>query len=697
MFIVDTPEKLAEALEFINGQEILAFDTETDSLNVRRGNIIGFGVAGPVDGFYVPRLAWNSNLGSLVPVGLTDSNIRLILEALKKKKLLMFNASFDARFTRNNLGVDLLPSLHADVLLLKHTCDEEFPLDLKGIAKKLWGASATEEKEELKASIKENDGKATEYYKANLDVIAKYCIKDCILTYRMYAHYSRDLKRQGLEKFYYEDEVLPLYKEVTIPMEDAGVRLDMPKLQQSLHEIKQDLAKIEADIQAAIAPNLGLFTEWFLNKDYPPKTYTGKPSVWTKKHKTQYDAWRADNPTGYMFNLESVHHLKKLFFDTLNETPVSRTPKGSPQVDDEFLHQMAAKYPWAAQLIEYRKLTKIKGTYIERFLEESEDGRFYPSFQQHRTVSGRYAGDLQQLPRPLDPGAASEVVTKYTNRIREFIISDPGYRLISADYEQLEPSIFAHTSGDKALQEIFKNGTDFYSTVAIRTERLTGVSADKQAPNYLGKINKAARQKAKAYALGIAYGMTGYKLQFEIGVSNEEADLLVQNYLAAFPSLARWMQTSKDAANFDGYVKTQAGRIRHLPRAKQIFQQFGARITDSLHLYKAYSANPAIYQEVKSVRKEYINLLNNAINFQVQGLAASIVNRAAILLARQFKAAGLSTRIVGQVHDELVFSAPESELEQVCPIIKHTMETVVKLDVPLRTVPQVGTNYRECK
>lgn len=697
MKLILTPEDVAQALQFINESEILAYDTETTGLNPRKDRIIGFGVSNATDGFYVPILRYSKESDSIYPVGPSEQLRNTILSTLSRKKLITWNASFDMRFTKFNLGIDLLPALHADVLLMKHTCDEEFPFGLKEVAAKHYGTDVKKEKEEMQASIKANNGTAKQYFKADLDLLSRYCVQDCLLTFRLFNKYSSELKKQNLTSFYYEEEVLPLYKEVTIPMEERGVRLDIPKLEQTLNHLTVDLHLIELRIQQSITPHLELFTNWFLNKDYPMLTKGGKIPQYIKKHGSQAAAWKAEYPTGYMFNLLSKHHLKKLFFDTLKETSLTKTPTGLPQVDEEFIASVADKYPWCKELIVFNKLTKLKGTYIERFLEEAEDGRFYPAFLQHRTVSGRYAGDLQQLPRPVDETEDNRLVAKYTSCIREFFLPDIGAKLVSADYEQLEPSVFAHTSGDAALAEIFNTGKDFYSEVAIRTERLKDVTSDKASERYLGKVNKAARQKAKSYALGIAYGMTGYKLKFEIGVDAETADQLVKDYLNAFPGLARWMNASKDKAVTHGFVKTETGRVRHLHQAQVIFNKYGSRINDDLQLWHSFHDYPSVYAEAKIARKTYKNLLNNAINFQVQGLAASIVNRASIAIARRLKTEGLKAAICMQVHDELVLNVPDEELEPVCTLLSHIMETIVKLTVPLRTVPQIGNNYKECK
>lgn len=697
MFTITTEADLQLALQFIEENEVLAYDTETTGLNPRHDKVIGFGFSTADTGYYLPISVYDVDSDDMVLQDIAAAGIPAILGALAKKKLLMFNASFDARFTKFQLGVDLLPALHADVLLLKHTCDEEFPFGLKEIATKLWGHDVKKEKEEMQASIKSRRGKPTHFFKADRDTLAKYCVQDCLLTFRIFNHYSPLLKKEGLENFYYVEEVLPLYKEVTIPMEERGVRLDITKMQYQLFDINEDLQSLEVAIQEAIAPNLALFRTWFLNKDYPLQTATGKVPAWAKKYETQGEAFAAANPGAYMFNLQSKHHLKKLFFDTLGEEPLSRTPTGLPQVDEDFIEKMSQKYTWCEKLIEFNKLNKIKSTYIERLLEGAENGRYYASFMQHRTVSGRYAGDLQQLPRPLEPGQASALVVHYTNQIRSFILPDSECKLLSADYEQLEPSIFAHTSGDNALQAIFRTGRDFYSEVAIKTERLSSVTSEKTANNYLGRVNKSARQKAKAYSLGIAYGMTAYKLKFELGCSEQEAEKLVNDYLSAFPSLASWMIQSKESVKFKGFIRTQAGRIRHMPRAASIFKKYGACIDHDLQLWKQYNDYPEKYALAKLDRREYKNLLNNAINFQVQGLAASIMNRASIAIARKLASEQLKAAIVAQIHDELVLNVPINETEQVSALVKDIMENITKLDVPLRTMPQLGNNFKECK
>lgn len=683
-------------LMFIDDNEMLAYDTETTGLNVRKDKVIGFSVSNAERGYYVPIYSWNTHTKELERIGLPIDDILETLNALKGKKLLMFNASFDSRMTKNNFGIDLLPDLHDDVMLLKHTCDPEYPLGLKEIGAKLYGKDVKAEKEAMQASIKANGGSATQYFKADTATLGKYAIQDTLLTFRVYNHYFQILQKSGLADFHYNSNVIPLLKQVTIPMEERGIRLDIPYMNQKLVEINQDLVKTEQRIQAAIAPYLEEFTEWLLRKDYPITTNTGKVPAYIKKHGTQLAAWKADNPNSYMFNLASKVHLKKLFFDKLQCKPLSRTPTGLPQVDEDFIESVSDELVWCKDLIVYNKLSKLKSTYIESMLEESENGIFYGNFKLHGTISGRLSSNLQQLPRSGEE-RDGDIIAKYTNSVRRSLIPREGFVFIGSDYESLEPKVFAHVSGDPALQAIFANNLDFYSEIAIMTERLQGVSSDKSAPNYLGKIDKKARQKAKAYALGIPYGLTSYKLQFEIGVNQSEAEELINNYFRAFPRLKEWFDKAADDANYKGWVKEETGRIRHLGRAKILFAQYGAVIKDSLELWKRFNTNTAIYTQAKLDRKEYINLVNNARNFQIQALAASIMTKASIAIMKEFKNKGMKSIMINSIHDEALIEAPLDEVDVAKEIIRRCMEATYQISVPLVAEPQVGKNYAETK
>lgn len=694
--IIRTKADIEKAIAFLDNGDLFAFDIETNSLNPRTGQLIGFGCANvkTLQAFYIVMREWRNNALHTL---LTEAGVAPILEKLKTQRLVTHNGAFDTIFTLHQTGINLINSIYCDTMIAAHLVDEnKFNYGLKELSADLFGIDAKTEQTILKESIKANGGKAGELYKADSQIIAEYGIKDVVLTAKNYKHWDLALSKQGLSNFFYNDETMPLYREVTIPMELHGVRVDVPYLTQSLNEINQDLRSIEEEIQLQIAPLLGTFTKWYLNKDFPLQTFTGKVPIWAKKYSTQLDAWKAEaGPGAYIFNLSSKHHLKKLLFDTLKETPLSTTPTGLPQVDEEFLESVAGKYEWCAKLIVFNKLNKLKATYIENLLENQEDGIYYPRFSQHRTTSGRYSSDMQQLPRPIESG--HPLIIKHTNRIREFIIAREGHYLVGTDYNSLEPRVFSHVSNDPALLDIFNSGKDFYSLIGIRTEGLQGVSADKDAPNYLGKVNKAARQKSKAYSLGLAYGLSAYKLKFELGISQEEAQVLVDNYFKAFPKLKQAIDSTHKEMQMRGFVKSEAGRIRHLEQAKKLWEKYGLAITDDLLLYKTYNNSPIVYEKAKQDRRIYKNLANNAFNFKIQGLSASIMNRAMIDMSQEFKRNNINALALLTIHDEVVVECEVKDLQITKDIIQKSMEQIMQLNLKLEAIPQEGTRYADTK
>lgn len=736
--ICTTDTQIAELLKFIDSRELLSFDLETNGTDYRKDSIVGFGISSGLSGFYVPVLRYDVDSKMLHPV-VERNTVNLILSKLNGKKCLAWNGAFETNFCSSNFSFDFLPCFYADPMLMFHTADENrYNYGLKENAEAELGKWATAPQQAMFESIKANGGSDKEYYKASVEALGTYCVWDCILTEWFYQKYIKVLEKEDTKDFFFK-EVMELYKHVTIPMETNGIKLDMPKILKAQFEIIQDLEALNEKIQAVIKPNLDEFETWFLNKDYPPsrsgafaqgiaefynldlpKTASGAYSLAKKGIEALPDSLAKSvlleqaympkedvvqiqkllwSKTGdrYMFNLLSKHHLKKLFFDKLQETPLSRTEKGNPQVDDDFLQVMAKKYSWVSDLTIFNRLTKLKGTYIDRLIEKSIDGRFYPTFKQHATISGRYGGDLQQLPRPVEDGSEPEIILKYNNQIREFFIADDGYIFVDDDYESAEPRTFAHISGDQSIKDIFLNGEDFYSKIAILVLGLNDVSADKKAPNYLGKLNKSLRQQAKAFSLGIPYGMSGYKLSFEIGVSVEQADELVKKYLSAFPALREWMQRTEQSVKMYGKVKAETGRVRHFPRAVTLYQRHGERVLDSLSLWKDYHHAPELYEGMKKIRRELRNYIANGNNFQIQSRVASMMNLACIAIAKEFKAKNLDAKIVAQIHDELIVHCKEDIKHVVGEIIQRNMESAAPCSVPMIAIPSYGKNFKEAK
>ena len=602
---------------------------------------------------------------------------------------------------------------------------------------------ANEEQIELKTSIKENGGSITrenyEIFKADINILAKYAAADTDLTLRVYHHFIKELYDQGLEKFFFEDEVMPLYREVTIPMEEVGVRLDIETMKKAEIDITEEMKKRSHSVVSELLQD-NRVKLWILNKakeTYPanskgafaqmvveecqlplPKSEkTGKYNITKSEvarlpesaakqfllngadvldedfsNKISMKMWKEAND-GNFFNIQSKDQLGEIAFSVLGFKPLSETKKGKPQFDEDMLQVISETYEWAKNLRIYNKLLKIKSTYIDRFLNASENEIYYFYYKQHGTVSGRYGSDAQQLPRPKEEGDDDPVIIEYTNLVRAFFIPKEGNIFVDCDYESLEPHVFAHVSGDDGLKDIFRNNWDFYSTIAIKTEGLNQYSGDKKADNFLRKHAPKKRNTAKAYALGIPYGMGAYALGKNINVTTKEADKLVKGYLSGFPELDKWMKRSEMEAKTVGYVKTQVGRVRHLPKVKAIYETIGDNLMD--WNYKRKLEYEFGKDKVKNLSRDFINGLNNAKNVQIQGLSASIVNRAAMEINREFKKRGINGWVCAQIHDQIVCEVPKEHADEAAKIVQDKMENTTKLSIALKAPPMIAHNLRD--
>ena len=758
---VQSLDALKEMVDHIKAHDLISFDTETNSLNPRKGKIIGFSVSAEVGkGYYMPTMIFKDNelQDAYIDDKLCHDLAKKTISLLIGKKLVMHNASFDCRFVKCFYDVDLLSSLHVDTRLLVHTVREEgagfmagSSFGLKDIAKSIQKEigldveqAANEEQLKMKESIKNNGGSITrenyEIWKADLELLSEYASADTDLTLRIYHHFMNTLKEEGLEKFFFEEEVMPVYKEVTIPMEMVGMKIDLDLIKTSRAKIIEELQKYSELVTKELLKHESV-RAWIIMKAldaYPPNNKgtfaqelcreanleleasakTGKYSLTQSslirlpqspyKHfllhgdesvldkdfitKISLRLWKQDND-GQFFNIQSKDQLGEIAFGVLGIKPLSTTKTGKPQFDDDTVQSIAGKYEWAKNLRIYNRLLKIKSTYMDRFLDNQEDGRYYFYYKQHGTVSGRYGSDAQQLPRPKEEGDDEPIVIEYNNLIRAFFIPEEHNIFVDCDYESLEPHTFAHVSGDEGLKDIFRNNWDFYSTIAIKTEGLNQYSPDKKAPNFLRKLEPKLRNKAKAYALGIPYGMGAYALGMNLGIATKDAKKLVDGYLNGFPELKKWMLNSKKQAKEQGFVKTQVGRIRHLPKVKAIYDKIGDDLLD-WNIKKEMERQYGV-ERIKNLSRDYINGLNNSCNVQIQGLAASIVNRAALAINRKFQQLGIKGWVCAQIHDQLVIEVDHDSAEEAARIVQDLMENTTKLSIDLKAPPALAHNLRD--
>ncbi len=737
-FIFTKESEVNEFLNFIessfNEIDIVAFDLETDSVDETKAKIYGIGLAFQEDeGYYLPV---RRNTGEEYFTKSTqDRVLSVVSKVLSSKRIIGHNLVYDILVWYFSTGEDHTKSIYSDTILMKHMVDEEQPFGLKDISVKYLGSWANKAQEALYENIKANGGKTTkaemEMYKADTEVLGEYCAFDVILSYKLYNKFQGVLEKEGLLKLFYEDEVMPLYREVTIPMKKRGVQVDTELYKDLSIRAEDFIARMEQEIISDISEDIKLYEKEILDKEFPVKKSGNFPKAYARycginldsvakkvieklepsnDLQTNFKEWMLGDcelngdvsqvqrqmyfskypDDTSIFNLSSKHHLKWLFFDRYQEEPLSETEKGAPQVDDEFLESVKNRYPWVNKLRDLNTVQKMKSTYYDSILEKTdENGILRASFLQFGTTSGRFASRTPNLQNFVANQNTGTELDLFTNGVRKGITCRNGYKIIGADMESLEPHIAAYVSGDKDLQSIFVNNLDFYSAIAIKQFKLNNISAEKDADNYLGKIDKGLRVRTKVYALALFYGADKYRISQVLKCSIDEADELVQGYLDAFPGIKSFIENTHKQVKLTGMVKTIFGRIRHLHEAKRMYNYY----TDALLDIRWAKKNGLLNE-----RRIYKNLLNNSVNFQVQGTAGHVMNRAMLLTSKLLKENKIDGHIIMTIHDEQLVEVKEDQVNKAAEIIKYAMESAVNLDpIKLKAQPIIGNNYGECK
>lgn len=736
--IITDQAGVVELANYIKNGNIIAYDIETTSVNPRTGQIIGFSVSANIgEGYYFPTKQWNIEEEKLINKKINNKNCDTIAQELinnlKGKKLVMHNGSFDIRYTKNYYGIDLREDLYCDTMLLRHTIAEDGPFGLKDIAIELQAElgidaekEANEEQVLMKESIKKNGGSTTkenfEIYKADMELLGNYAAADTDLTLRVMTYYLPKLKEENLWDFFFIDEVMPLYKTVTIQMEEVGTKLNMDLIKKTKENIVVDIQRLESEITSELI-TLPQVKEWVMvkaTKAFPPKkrgkfaerlkkitpidpqgvqTFlsTGDPNNLNPKDamKVSLELWKEKE--GSYLNISSKQQLGEIVFKFMNIKPLSQTRKGTDQFDDDMIEHLSKTHTWAAKLRDYNKLNKINSAYIDRFIEGNENGVYYHYVKQHGTTSGRFSSDCQQMPRVLEEGEQSDLVLQYNNIIRSFFIAGKDRKYVICDQSSLEPRVFASVSNDPNLINVFLNNEDLYSRVAIQAFKLKGLSANKKDENYVKKVKPEMRQKAKSIALAIPYGAGAWQIGQNLGIGLGEAQRLIDGYLEGFPELAKWMVDTHHKVHTIGIIKNKTGRIRHLDRVKAIYDKFQESLMDpkAFKAMKGMCKTPEQTQKLLQLRMEYKNGLNNSKNFQIQSLAASIMNRSAIAIHKEFKEKGLDAYIELQIHDEFVVNAKAEIAEEVATIVKYHMENTVQISTGLVAEPNIADNFSE--
>lgn len=349
------------------------------------------------------------------------------------------------------------------------------------------------------------------------------------------------------------------------------------------------------------------------------------------------------------FNINSPKQMGEVLFEKLN-LPAKKKTKSGYSTDVTVLEELEDKHPIIPQILEYRKLAKIKSTYVEGFLKLIDDeGRIHTSFQQTETRTGRISStepNMQNIPVRTELGA----------NLRKYFTATDGMVLVDADYSQIELRVLAHMADDTNMRDAFISGEDIHLNTASQVFNLP--------PLFVTPI---MRSRAKAVNFGIVYGIGAFSLAKDIGVTVSEADKYIKNYLHTYSGVKEFMSNSIEFAKENGYATTLYGRRRYIPELKasnRFTKAFGERV---------------------------------AMNMPIQGTAADIIKLAMVKVFNRLKNSNLNARLILQIHDELIVECPKENAEICKKILTEEMQSAVKLSVPLIADANIGNSWFEAK
>lgn len=481
-----------------------------------------------------------------------------------------------------------------DVKLMAYVLNPSYPSDLVTLGQQALGIHVTEEKKKKK-------GKDVRQFTVN-EAMKQGCLQADI-SFQLAKKFEGDLLKNEKLSDLFENLEMPLMK-VLLDMEQKGIKVDSEKLNRLSKEYDEKISKLEKEIY---------------------------------------------KEAGEQFVINSPKQLAHILFEKL-ELPVIKKTKTGYSTDAGVLTQLAEEYELPKMVLEYRSMAKLKSTYIDVLPTlADENGRIHTNFNQAVTATGRLSSsdpNLQNIPARSEEGL----------RIRESFIADKGYKLMSADYSQIELRILADISGEELLIEAFENGVDVHSTTAAK---IFGVDLD--------KVDKEMRGQAKTVNFGVLYGQGAFGLSKQLDIEVGEADAYIKNYYESYPKVKKLKEKILKDAEKDGYVETLFGRRRYIPD-----------INSSNKAVKAFAER-------------------TAFNAVFQGTAADIIKMAMLELGKDIEKDFPKTSMLLQVHDELVFEVPEAQVEELSEVVHQKMCEVTKLKVPLEVDIGTGSNWAECK
>ncbi len=593
--IITAENTLEEWLTQIMRQKLVAIDTETTHLDHLQAKSVGISLAlSPGKAAYIPYGHDYSDAPKQLSKDYVLSQLKPLIENPAIKKIGQ-NIKYDMQILLNEniqlqgIAYDtMMESYVLDSIATRH--------DMDTLALKYLGMRTITYEEVAGKGAQQISFNQVELQKAGI-----YAAEDADITWRLHqALNPRIQQEQGLT-YVYETIEMPLIP-VLARMECHGVLIDPEKLKIQGRKLQKRLQELELEIfQLA----------------------------------------------GQQFNINSPKQLQEILFQKLNLPVLQKTPTGQPSTADHVLQELALDFAMPRNIIEYRSLSKLISTYTNRLIEQinPQTKRIHTSYNQTGTSTGRLSSsdpNLQNIPIRSVEG----------RRIRQAFVAPPKYRIISADYSQIELRIMAHISKDPGLLHAFENNLDIHQATAAEVW---------DTP--INEVTAEMRRNAKAINFGLIYGMSAFGLTRQLGIDRKAAQNYIDRYFARYPLVKEYMDNTRQLAKDRGYVETLWGRRLYIPdiHASQIPRQKAAE--------------------------------RAAINAPLQGSAADIIKMAMIRIDHWLQNSPLKARMIMQVHDELVFEAPENELEEMMTNIRLYMSEVVKLRVPLLVAIGIGDNW----
>jgi len=581
----------------ITGAELVALDTETTSLRYMEAELVGISLAvGQGEAVYLPLAHDYPGAPEQLDRNTALERLRPWLESDRHAKV-GHHLKYDAHILRN-CGIEL-GGIEHDTMLESYVLDSTATRhDMDSVAQKYLGIQTVKYED-----VAGKGAKQLRFNEIDLETAANYAAEDADVSLQI--HRVLWPKLQALPK------LAKLYTKLERPllhvlrkMEYTGVMVDAKMLAKQ----SQELAQIMVSVEHA-----------------------------------------AHEAGGGPFNLGSPKQLQEVLYERLGLPVLGKTPKGQPSTAENVLQDLAQDYDLPRLILQYRGLAKLKSTYTDKLPLEinARTGRIHTSYHQAVAATGRLSSsepNLQNIP----------IRTPEGRRIRQAFVAAPGYRLIAADYSQIELRIMAHLSADEGLLQAFREELDIHRATAAE---VFGVAPE--------AVSADQRRSAKAINFGLIYGMSAFGLARQLGIDRGEAKSYIDLYFDRYPGVHQYMEETRELAREQGYVETVFGRRLYLP-------EIGSR---------------------NAQRRQYAE--RSAINAPMQGTAADIIKRAMLEVDKWLTAGQVDGRLIMQVHDELVVEAAESDVEAVTQKMAALMEAAANLSVPLRVATGVGRNWDE--